>query len=442
VHSQWLICARLLTPRSHFRPPQSCPRPPVPRPPSPVPPLPLSGVSIAAGYSVGCLLSVLITECKSKKSDAAPAGTIGALGNEASIPGWLLAFACAVEFCLIYFRFREPIDSDLETPPAAVANPVVATSANGGSRMNAEQRSIHIAAPQFVSDFSTVLTATPGPTQATGSKGGASKGNKASVREREDSADSSHLSVHSRSSRKRTTSSLSYDPEMAGVIISAQIDDEIQQEEGAVVEAEAGAASLSISGPLYIVFLMCFLIPMNISGWEVLLAVQAEEHWGWTPSDTGLYLFLILTLAIPVYAMNLGAIMSDRSGVLCFVLAGLLGTLMFLGHQHKPLSLGVAIFTIGSVVFLLSMQIARGFAWALLTSLAIPSQRPVIVGINAVLFMLGRGAGAIMAPLLTVEAYALVFAGSTSLAWLAMCWAYFAAYLPKHISGPKRKGDA
>lgn len=60
------------------------------------------GVSIAAGYSIGCLLSVLITDAH-KGYAQADAGTVEALGNESSIPGWLLGTLCAIEFGLIYF---------------------------------------------------------------------------------------------------------------------------------------------------------------------------------------------------------------------------------------------------------------------------------------------------------------------------------------------------
>jgi len=145
-----------------------------------------------------------------------------------------------------------------------------------------------------------------------------------------------------------------------------------------------------------------------------------------------LYLFFILTIAIPVYKIKLSSIMSDRSGVLSFVLSGILGSLMFLGHSMKPETLGISTFTIGSVVFLISMQIARGFAWALLTNLVPLGQRPILVGINAMLYMLGRGVGAVVPPFIkNLEEYVAVFTGAMSVSWLAFFWAYKSEFFPK-----------
>ena len=44
------------------------------------------------------------------------------------------------------------------------------------------------------------------------------------------------------------------------------------------------------------------------------------------------------------------------------------------------------------------MQVGRGFNWALVTKLAPPKKRQLLLGINAGVYMFGRGLGATRAP--------------------------------------------
>ena len=312
------------------------------------------GVSIAAGYAIGCLCSTLITEAR-QEDPRAPAGTAAALGNSGSIAGWLIAGLAIVEFALVYVYFVEPPPIPLEPEPT-VPEPLN-TDAQG-----------------FAQDRTSALR----------------------------SSKASHAEV--------------------------PVDKEIADHYRPLVERQPPKYPW---GQLLLVYGMCFIIPAQISGWEILVAFQAESMWGWDASDTGLYLFLILTLAIPVYRIKLNNLMSDRSGVLCFTLTGILGSFMFLGHTQKNDSLGASIFTIGSVVFLISMQIARGFSWALLANLVPQGQRPILVGINAMLYMFGRGVGAMVPPLLpSLEVYVAVFTGTNSFLWLLIAIAYYTDYLP------------
>jgi len=312
------------------------------------------GVSIAAGYSAGCLLSTMITEAK-KGIPIAPAGTALAMANSASIAGWFIVAMAIYEWVMVFKYFVEPAKHVMRSPSLFLST------------------------------------------------------HRAEVPAMEDNAQESkkHYTVASTS----------------GLDVSA-----ITQPLMEPAEAEPAYPI----GQLTLAYAMCFLIPVQISAWEVMIAVEAEDMWGWTPSDTGLYLFFILTIAIPVYKIKLSSIMSDRSGVLSFVLSGILGSLMFLGHSMKPETLGISTFTIGSVVFLISMQIARGFAWALLTNLVPLGQRPILVGINAMLYMLGRGVGAVVPPFIkNLEEYVAVFTGAMSVSWLAFFWAYKSEFFPK-----------
>ena len=365
----------------------------------------LVGVSIAAGYSAGCLLSTVITEAK-RGVPMAAAGDVLALANAASIAGWFIAAMAIMEWILVFQYFKEPRKHAM-----GALRPVMVPSANQAGT----------------------------PAGVAAIEEGARESRETSVtgRSREPSVSRSREPSYDVTCRSREPSvSGSTHASISGIdesmLSSPMLPPSSNPTQPLIENGGMEEEPEYPWGQLVLAYAMCFLIPVQISAWEVMIAVEAEDLWGWSASDTGLYLFLILTIAIPVYKIKLSLIMSDRSGVLSFVLAGILGSLLFLEQERKPESLGISCFTIGSVVFLISMQIARGFAWGLLTNLVPLGQRPILVGINAMLYMLGRGVGAVVPPYMSgIEMYVAVFTGAMSICWLTFFWAYKAEFFPK-----------
>ena len=62
--------------------------------------------------------------------------------------------------------------------------------------------------------------------------------------------------------------------------------------------------------------------------------------------------------------------------------------------------LQVGLYSLGSMVFVACMQIARNFAWAFVTKLPRAKDRQLVLGINAAVYMGAKGIGAIASPFL------------------------------------------
>ncbi|GMI29572.1 hypothetical protein TrCOL_g1094 [Triparma columacea] len=142
-------------------------------------------------------------------------------------------------------------------------------------------------------------------------------------------------------------------------------------------------------------FVVVFCTPINVGMWDVHTAYLAEGRWMWSPEYLGLYLGLLNLAAVPFGLLPLALSISDRTGMLRFSALAVLSIAAFWDYQLTTVSEAV-LFGFGSVVMLIAAQFMKSFGWGLVSKLPPPSARPNVMAFNAMVYMFGRGLGAII----------------------------------------------
>jgi len=143
---------------------------------------------------------------------------------------------------------------------------------------------------------------------------------------------------------------------------------------------------------------------LMVAGWEVSAIDICLNEWGWTISNTSLYLAAInggLMIGTFVIAFGASKFLTDMTGMLSHYIAACLFALLLIAWPVDSVTTDVAIYSIGGVFFQIFLQNGKSFAWALITKLPplswkIHSFTWVMVG-----YFTGRGVGALIAPFMT-----------------------------------------
>jgi len=328
----------------------------------------MSGVSIAVGMPFGCLLSVLVTSAK-HGHDIAPAGTTAALWNSYSIIGWVSSsIALALHICVWLFFTEPPHITSINEAAQAPAR-------KSQTQAQAQEQAQGQIGSQVTSPYHSNFSAEP----------------------------------NQLSSNDKPT-------------------DVVKDE-----TAPSKPKPMPMPMPwlhLIIVFQFAFVVPFCLAGWNVYVILHSEDDWGWNDTNTGIFMVVVLVAVIPIFKLQLASLMSDRSGVLSFVFFGTVGLFLLFVIKAKPLTLGLVIFTIGSILLQVNFSLARGFVWALLASLVDIEQRPVVLSINAAVQMLGRGAGAIATGYLSNTNGISLLSFTSLFSWTVFAVAYYTNYIP------------
>ena len=163
---------------------------------------------------------------------------------------------------------------------------------------------------------------------------------------------------------------------------------------------EPGVTSRKVTAPLAAGIFYIGAIACNIGAWEVFTSNYTQLHWGWAVWEASLYLFANLFFVVPINLLNFPALFSDRAGMLAFMGLGVTSQALFFGLSAGPETLQVGLYSLGSLVFVACMQIARNFTWAFVTKIPRTKDRQLVLGINATVYMGAKGIGAIVSPFL------------------------------------------
>ena len=130
------------------------------------------------------------------------------------------------------------------------------------------------------------------------------------------------------------------------------------------------------------------------SSFETYVMALTQKTWGWTVDNSALYLAGIMFVLFPatLWSATLRKY-QDRKVVLTFQVVGSINFL-WMYHYSNDKVVDIVLFTIGACIALSANMIATSFTWALQTKLTPPDQRAALLGMNASVYMLGRGSGA------------------------------------------------
>lgn len=142
-------------------------------------------------------------------------------------------------------------------------------------------------------------------------------------------------------------------------------------------------------------YVVVFCTPINVGMWDVHTATIAGQFWGWSAELSGFYLAGLNIAAVPFGLLPVARFISDRVGMACFAGVAAIATIFFYDYN-----LGVAaeasVYGVGAVLLLIGAQFMKAFAWGLVSKLPPPAGRPLVMSVNSMMYMFGRGCGAIV----------------------------------------------
>ena len=142
------------------------------------------------------------------------------------------------------------------------------------------------------------------------------------------------------------------------------------------------------------VYVLVFATPINVGAWDVGTVFTGVDEWGWSLELTGLFLAGLNLSAVPVILLPVTKWLADRQGLLCSYALCALSSLFFFAYPNQNRDADVTLYALGSFLLLCGAQVAKGFAWALVSKLPPQHELPVVMSANAALYMFGRGTGA------------------------------------------------
>jgi len=199
-----------------------------------------------------------------------------------------------------------------------------------------------------------------------------------------------------------------------------------------------------------ILYVLGFVWPLNVGCWELHTVQRAEQYWNWSGWQVGVLEYGVLQTVVPVTMVGWPKYMIDRTGITAFMTVAVIaylfmfnyiewtpevgsGTFQESGDKGKKVDT-IVLYTIGSFFLVNGNMIARGFTWALITKLAPIPSRAKVLGINAAVYMFGRGCGALLTPAVSnPNTYAAVLGCWTAAAAVVLLVAY------QILPGPEEK---
>jgi hypothetical protein len=147
---------------------------------------------------------------------------------------------------------------------------------------------------------------------------------------------------------------------------------------------------------MLLTFVVVVIVPLNIGALEVHTVLIAEKFWGFSSEYSGIYLGCINLLAVPFGLIPVASYVQDNKGMLFGATLLLAINPMFWDYGLETVSASATLFGFGSLILLISAQFLKAFSWGLVSKLPHPSLRPDVICWNTVVYMLGRGIGAIV----------------------------------------------
>jgi hypothetical protein len=135
---------------------------------------------------------------------------------------------------------------------------------------------------------------------------------------------------------------------------------------------------------------------LNVGALEVHTVLIAEKFWGFSSEYSGIYLGCINLLAVPFGLIPVASYVQDNKGMLFGATLLLAINPMFWDYGLETVSASATLFGFGALILLISAQFLKAFSWGLVSKLPHPSLRPDVICWNTVVYMLGRGIGAIV----------------------------------------------
>ena len=129
-------------------------------------------------------------------------------------------------------------------------------------------------------------------------------------------------------------------------------------------------------------------------------------------------------VAAPTGLLPVSLYVEDRRGCLLFLVLMIAGAVFLFSYKLSDAARAI-VYGVGSVLFLVGAQFAKGFGWALVSKQPPPIHRSYVMACNAGAYMLGRGTGATVAGYLPPgDAFAiwLVAIDAAAILYILLLW--------------------
>lgn len=95
------------------------------------------------------------------------------------------------------------------------------------------------------------------------------------------------------------------------------------------------------------------------------------QSLGWSIDAVALYLAIVMAILFPVSVSSgyITKLLTDRKGMIISSASAVLGSIFLFGYSTNVMVGDVAVYTVGSMIVLASVQIMRGFNWAITTKI-------------------------------------------------------------------------
>merc|ERR1711871_1699486 len=125
--------------------------------------------------------------------------------------------------------------------------------------------------------------------------------------------------------------------------------------------------------------------------WDVGTALKFEldTEFGFSTEIIALVMFAVLITCIPVVYLSsswLPRVISDRRGILIGLIITLGSSSLLFRQPKDSRSLVLALYLTGSVILVNSLQVGRGFCWAVTSKLAPIRYKPQVMAVNAAVY--------------------------------------------------------
>ena len=152
---------------------------------------------------------------------------------------------------------------------------------------------------------------------------------------------------------------------------------------------------------IFVFYFAIFMVSVNVAAFEIMSIFRSTQEWGWRIEIAALTLGCanLVCVALAAAHLNLNRrFKDDRVGALASFLLTLGASILFFVYGSNKV-LQVITFIFGGIILLYSMQNAKGFIFSINSKWSgVPKERSRVMMFNNMLYMAGRGIGAIVAP--------------------------------------------
>jgi hypothetical protein len=179
-------------------------------------------------------------------------------------------------------------------------------------------------------------------------------------------------------------------------------------------------------------FYATFLASAVTTSVEVYLISLGKEHWGW--SIEGIALFLAgLMLTAGCINLQLGQVAqrlvsSDREGILIASVLSVVCCTPLFNFGLKNVAVEAVVVCVGMTALLTCTSVLRSFSFALVTKLVPAERRQSVSTYSTISMTVGRGVGAVVGAVLTIDSFAPVVMGGYGLTAM-LCAAFYGQML-------------